>query len=513
MLRAASSAWAAGHPARARALASAASDVVTEPRTGIRLLVLRGQIEWNTRSLEDGCDLVVRAARSAAELEGPGGRTALELAMLAASLAAFREGVGQDDVAPLDVADLVAQPAPDAPAAVRITDLLLRGFLSVARHDWRGAAALREALELAETAPSEERAAIEQSFLQPNLGIAALHLGDDVRGMRLHTEQLVAARRAGAIDMVEHALRNGALFQISSGAWGAAASAAEESLTLASGTGQPALTALPQAELATVAALRGEAERADSLLDQVTALLDHRHIGVTESLVANLARWGRGLRAPQPDVALHHFEQMAGPGLPRAAAIDRVEVAVRAGRRDHAERWVSELAEFADGTGMAFASAAAEHGRALLADGAEAERHFEQALEEHTRSPRVVDAARTRLAYGEWLRRARRRVDAREHLRVALTTFEEIGATPWAERAASELRASGESARRRDPSTARDLTAQERQVATLVRQGLTNRDAAAQLFVSPRTVDFHLRNVFTKLGISSRAELAALALD
>src|SRR5439155_12641354 len=102
-----------------------------------------------------------------------------------------------------------------------------------------------------------------------------------------------------------------------------------------------------------------------------------------------------------------------------------------------------------------------------------------------------------------------RRVDAREHLRAALALFEDLGAGRWAERAAAELRASGETARRRDVSTANDLTAQERQVAALVRQGLSNRDVAAQLFVSPRTVDFHLRNLFSKLGVSSRTELSA----
>ncbi len=109
-------------------------------------------------------------------------------------------------------------------------------------------------------------------------------------------------------------------------------------------------------------------------------------------------------------------------------------------------------------------------------------------------------------------RRARRRVDARAHLRTALEVFEDLGAMRWATRATQELRASGETARRRDVTTATQLTAQERQVATLVRQGLSNRDAAAQLFLSPRTVDFHLRNVFNKLGLSSRAELTALQL-
>jgi DNA-binding CsgD family transcriptional regulator len=145
----------------------------------------------------------------------------------------------------------------------------------------------------------------------------------------------------------------------------------------------------------------------------------------------------------------------------------------------------------------------------LLADGTEAEEHFERALQHHARSLRLPDRARTQLAYGEFLRRARRRVDARTHLRAALETFEDLGAEPWAERARQELRASGETARRRDSDAAPDLTPSERQIADLVRDGLSNRDIAARLFVSPRTVDFHLRNAFAKLGVSSRTELAA----
>jgi DNA-binding CsgD family transcriptional regulator len=154
-----------------------------------------------------------------------------------------------------------------------------------------------------------------------------------------------------------------------------------------------------------------------------------------------------------------------------------------------------------------------EHARAALADGADVGEHLRRALELHEGSPRRVDAARTRLAYGEWLRRGRRRVDARPHLRQALQTFDDLGARRWAERAAQELRASGERARRRD--VAHDsprLTPTELQVARLVGQGLPTRDVAAQLFVSPRTVDFHLRNVFTKLGVTSRAELAHVHL-
>ena len=120
---------------------------------------------------------------------------------------------------------------------------------------------------------------------------------------------------------------------------------------------------------------------------------------------------------------------------------------------------------------------------------------------------RVFDHARTRLAYGEWLRRNRRRVDAREQLRAALVTFEDLDATPYADRAVAELRASGETARKRDVTEPTRLTAQELAVASLVQQGLSNREVAAQLFLSPRTVEAHLRSIFRKLGISSRRQL------
>ena len=117
------------------------------------------------------------------------------------------------------------------------------------------------------------------------------------------------------------------------------------------------------------------------------------------------------------------------------------------------------------------------------------------------------------MAYGEFLRRDRRRVEAREHLRTALDAFERLGATLWAERARVELRASGQTARKRDPSTRDELTAQELQIARFVSEGLANREVAAQLFLSPRTIDFHLRNIFRKLDITSRTALARLDLD
>jgi DNA-binding CsgD family transcriptional regulator len=153
-----------------------------------------------------------------------------------------------------------------------------------------------------------------------------------------------------------------------------------------------------------------------------------------------------------------------------------------------------------------------ERCRAQLATHADAERHFNQALLLHEASGAAFDRARTQLLFGEFLRRARRRAEARTHLRGALETFAGVRAALWEERARNELRATGEVVRRRDPEAIWQLTPQELQIARLVAKGASNRDAAAELFLSPRTVEYHLRKVFTKLGISSRSELARMTL-
>ncbi|MGY1825909.1 MULTISPECIES: AAA family ATPase [unclassified Blastococcus] len=497
---AASSSWLGAHPSRAAALASAAAADVTEPALRARLLTLQGQIEWNTRSVDDGYDYIVQAAQVAAGAEEA---LAQQLAMLAASLAAF----GARSPREFDPAALVPRPGRDAAPHSHAAFALLQGFRAVRREDWATATdCFQDAFTLTDDV------VVDDHVLQPNLGVAAMLIDDDERGLRLHQQQLTAARSAGALSMVEHALTRGALFQIATGAWSQAAGAANEALTLTASTGHAGLTALPAAELAVLAALRGD-DAADQHVADVSAIRDAHPVGLTGSIVVDMVHWAQGLRARQPASALHHLEQISSPAYRRMAALDRLEAAVRAGREDLARTWLAELEAFAAGTRAPAAVAAVEHGRALLAGDGDAEQHFHRALTAHAASLRVPDRARTELALGEYLRRARRRVDARAHLRAALALFEELGAAPWAERAAQELRASGETARRRDVTTSTDLTAQERQVAALVRQGLSNRDVAARLFVSPRTVDFHLRNVFSKLGVASRAELTALALE
>ena len=148
--------------------------------------------------------------------------------------------------------------------------------------------------------------------------------------------------------------------------------------------------------------------------------------------------------------------------------------------------------------------------RALLAPPDEAEERFRECLAAHEALPWPFPQARTELAYGAFLRRARRKGEARTLLRAALERFEAVGAVPWADRAAAELRATGETARKRDASTIDDLTPQELQIARLAAEGARNRDIAGRLFLSPKTVEYHLRKVFQKLDIASRTELVKL---
>jgi DNA-binding CsgD family transcriptional regulator len=257
-------------------------------------------------------------------------------------------------------------------------------------------------------------------------------------------------------------------------------------------------------------------------LEQVTA---REPAGILGVLMQDTRQWAQGAHAAlsgQPAVALHHFERMTQPTLTRLAAYDRLDVAARNGRLDAAARWVTELQLFADATDTPHAHRVVAYGQALLASQgdspAAAEELFVRALGaepgQSVRQPdRPFERARTHLAYGEFLRRSRRRVDAREQLRSALQIFDELNAAPWVQRAEQELRASGETARKRDASTSIALTAQERQVAGFIAEGLSNREVAAKLFLSPRTIDFHLRNVFAKTGITSRNELARLTLS
>ncbi|MGH2962327.1 MAG: LuxR C-terminal-related transcriptional regulator, partial [Solirubrobacterales bacterium] len=192
-------------------------------------------------------------------------------------------------------------------------------------------------------------------------------------------------------------------------------------------------------------------------------------------------------------------------------APDLVEAYSRAGRPDDAERVASALAERARRNGTPLAGALAARCEGLVA-GKGFEEPFERALDLHADAASPFERARTLLAFGSRLHRGRRRTDARERLREALETFERLGAEPWAERARAELRAAG-AIKRAPVGDPDELTAQEVRVALAVARGATNREVAAELFLSPKTIEFHLGRVYRKLGIHSRTELAALAAE
>jgi DNA-binding CsgD family transcriptional regulator len=189
-------------------------------------------------------------------------------------------------------------------------------------------------------------------------------------------------------------------------------------------------------------------------------------------------------------------------------APELAEALVQCGRGDEAIGVADAYRKRAAAKGQPWALARAARAQGLVGDDESFPDWFEQALRWHELTPDTFERARSELAYGERLRRARRRGDARSHLRAAFAAFRQLGAEPWAERARLELAATGETARKRDPSTLDQLTPRELQIAFDLASGLTTREAAAKLYLSPKTIEFHLRSVYRKLAIASRGELS-----
>jgi ATP/maltotriose-dependent transcriptional regulator MalT len=200
-------------------------------------------------------------------------------------------------------------------------------------------------------------------------------------------------------------------------------------------------------------------------------------------------------------------EDPHGMGVAPWVLCDLVEAAARSGHPERAAGPLERLAEIAEANGTDFARGIEARSRAMLSDGETAERLYREAIERLSRTRIRVALARAHVVYGEWLRRENRRVDAREQLRVAYDMLADMANEAYAERARRELRATGETVRKRTVETLDELTPHEVQIARLAADGLTNQEVGAQLFLSPRTVEWHLRKVFGKLGISSRKEL------
>jgi DNA-binding CsgD family transcriptional regulator len=461
---------------------------------------LRGRIEVNVGSASDARRIFLQAAKDIAQVDPI---RALELEVAASVMRTY--GIadsGSEDPHPLPV----GLGPHDAPRTRCMKQLVAAARLT-ATDSWGGA--LKQLQEALATGRD-----IDDLDLLGNLGNAALNLGDDEAAGRFYSAMLFRARERGSGTFVVYALQRLAFTQLLAGEWSGVAGSASEALALARTMAQPALGAAPLAWLTLLAALRGEDEYEHHLaeLEDVTA---SHPLGILTDPVHDLTRWARASRATRNGdsaAAVHHLARMRLPAVIRMAALDRFGAAVRAGDPVRAAGWVDEFAPFAEGTGWPWALAALAHGRALTGAPGERSVRFEAALTHARRARRPYDEARTQLAYGEHLRRSQHRVDARPHIRSALQTFTDLSAEPMLEHAAQELRASGETARKRDPSTRLKLTPMEVKVVALVSSGMSNKDIAAQCWVSPRTVEFHLRNVFSKAGVSSRAQVARLSL-
>ncbi|MGW0639097.1 AAA family ATPase [Nocardia salmonicida] len=289
--------------------------------------------------------------------------------------------------------------------------------------------------------------------------------------------------------------------------------AAEEGLRIAQDIGQAQWVSQIHAFLAYLAALQGDSTTCRDHADRAVAeeFGGPGAVGASWAHAATaLLALGEGrLEQAQTELAHMSIEPARHHVIGLRTLPDQIEVAVRLGATDRATEALDRLTHWAQRAGQAWIAALAARGRALLADGSDAEQHFVAALAVN----RPFDEARTRLLYGEWLRRGKRKVDARTQLELAMDLFDRLDATPWSERARTELGALGVGTGARasgGPLSA--LTPQESQIVRLAAQGLSNREIAARLFLSHRTVGHHLYKAYPKLGVLSRGELSALDL-
>lgn len=493
------SAWACGQAARAQDFLSAAREGTEDPLLQCDVARLRGHIEVNIGSAAEAHRVFVDAAHAVLPVDAV---RALDIGVAAAVMRTF----GADSGTPLRSEDLLTATTADTSSRTRCLRQMLVAMTLVADAEWAGAVdALAVALEIGED--------VDDRDVLWNLGNAALQLGDDGPQQRFYSFALSRAREAGAATAVIYCLQRLCFGHWTTGDHIALRVSAEEAVALGASIGQSAVTALPIAWLVVLAAQQ-DRDDYDELLLRLEEVVAAHPLGIMADPVHDLTRWAMGIRAASAgdtSGAFHQLGRLRLPVLQRLAATERIEAAVRTGEVETARAWTDDLAAFAETTRRPWALSAVAFGRAMTA-GADAESLFEQALLHGAAGGRPLDVARVELAYGEWLRRAQRRVDARPHLRRALETFQDVRAEALGSRADQELRASGETARKRDPSTVLALTPTELTIAQLVSSGMSNKDVAAQCWISPRTVAFHLRNVFAKAGVTSRGELARLDL-
>jgi DNA-binding CsgD family transcriptional regulator len=489
-----------GRPRRAAELADRADPLVVDPSLRADLAMVRGMAEVLVGRQDVGADILTSGAEAAAAFPAK----ALNIVAVAANAAMLSGDLSRVERALAVASGIEPDPSDERQLMLKA---LLDGGAYVLRGDVAGGAA-----QLEEGLTRAARSADPGDVVLA--AIAAVNLGDDRRGREYYARAETRSRAAGAFATLVMSLSGQAALSLLDRRIADAASQAEEVLRLGRELGMenPGLRA--EAVLAWAAAFHGRDEECRAMAERVLAVSAARSL----ALPAATAAWALAeldLGSGRWEEALAQLTQLAEvrPGFGNnlvaiRSTADLVEAAVRAGRPEAAaaplagfEKWVAQ-------THAPWSLPLLARCRGLLEANVDiAAEHFEEALRLHGAGGGPFDRARTELVYGELLRRERRRVEARRQLRAALGAFEQLGAALWAERASVELRATGERARRRDPSTLAQLTPQELQIARLVGEGQSNKDVAAQLFLSPRTVEYHLRKIFSKLGISSRAEL------
>jgi DNA-binding CsgD family transcriptional regulator len=334
------------------------------------------------------------------------------------------------------------------------------------------------------------------------------------RARELFDGLITALRSAGAVAPLAHLLASRADLDFRTGHWPAAHAGALEALDIGRETGQTSGSGLSCVTLARIEAAQGREPQAREHVAQaleLTALSGVDLIRTYAAAALGLLELGLG----HPEIARGHLASasefasehgMAEPGVVHWR-VDWVEANIRCGETAAAKTALAELEAEAERSGRTYVLAGAARCRGLLAGDDGFQAHFEEAFAWHERTPTPFQRARTELCLGERLRRSGQRKQARVHLTRAAEVFEALGASPWQRLAERELQASGASARRRRPDSAEELTARELQVAIVIAEGMTNREAGAVLFLSPKTIEFHLGHIYRKLNIRSRSEL------